>query len=480
MPGAPAFGRPWGGPVDAAHALTGGPRAEQGAVEGAWRDALTGLPGRRLFADRLEVALAQAHRCRHRLAVVLLDLDRFKAVNERLGHAGGDELLRGVAERLASCVREGDTVARPGGDEFVLLLPGIRHAEDLVKVSGKLAAALGRPFSVQGREVGVTASGGISLYPEDGDDAQALLRAADTAMYRAKERGRDGFQMHSAAMARKAEERDLLEQSLRSAFDRREMAVHYQPAYDPRSGRLLGGEALLRWQRPELGLVMPKDFITPADFTGVILSMGHWVLGEACREARSWQAAARRDLWVAVNLSAFELQQPDLAAHVERALAESGLPARSLQLEVPEGCAMQDLDRTIDTLRELKALGVSLTIDGFGAGFSSLAHLRRLPVDKLKIDLKFVRGATTDPDDASVVTAAIAVAHSLGLRVAAQGVETPGQLSLLRALLCDEGQGFLWSPPVPAADFGKLLSAGSPPASPVPPRRRKARRRGRG
>jgi diguanylate cyclase (GGDEF)-like protein len=447
----------------------------------AYRDALTDLPNRRLFFDRLTIALAQAHRYRHRLAVIFVDIDRFKSINDGLGHEAGDELLRAVAERLGNSVREGDTVARLGGDEFVLLLPGIHHVEDLSKVSLKLVEALRKPFRIRDRDLRVTASGGIGLYPEDGDDAESLLRNADTAMYRAKERGRDNFQLFSPAMAALAVERGTLEQSLREALDHREMTLHYQPCFELATGRVAGVEALLRWRRPELGLVMPKDFIGLADFTGVILSMGPWVLETACRQAREWQKRGSRDLGIAVNLSAYELQQDDLVSHVEAALGRSGLEPRHLQLEVPEGYAMQNVDRTVDTLRALRSLGVSLSIDGFGAGFSSLAHLRRLPIDRLKIDLSFVRGATTDPDDASLVTAVIAVAHSLNLKVVAQGVEDEPVVSLLRSLRCDEVQGFLWSPPVPPPDCEQILAAGVAPApSPLPPRGRRRRARGRG
>jgi diguanylate cyclase (GGDEF)-like protein/PAS domain S-box-containing protein len=445
--------------------LTEGKQVEEQMKELVYRDPLTGLPNRRLFEDRLAIALAQAHRYRHRLAVIFVDLDRFKQVNDTLGHAAGDELLRGVAQRLTSCVREGDTVARLAGDEFTLLLPGIHYAEDVATISRKLTDALRQPFPIDGHDVRVTSSGGVALYPEDGENEEMLLRSADTAMYRAKERGRDNFQLFSPAMAEKALERRTLEEGLRRALENREMTVHYQPCLQLATGRVVGVEALLRWQRPELGLVMPKDFIALADFTGVLLSVGPWVLETACRQGREWQRRGSRKLRMMVNMSAYELQQPDLVATVEKALAASGLEPNTLHLEIPEGYAMQNIDRAIGALRALRDLGVHLAIDGFGAGFSSLAHLRRLPVDALKIDLSFVRGATTDPDDASVVTAVIAVAHSLGLRVVAQGVETEAQVTLLRSLGCDEVQGFLWSPPLPAAECEPLLAAGALPAS---------------
>ena len=444
----------------------------------AHRDPLTGLPNRRLFEDRLAIALAQAHRYRHRVGLIFIDLDRFKQVNDGLGHAAGDELLRGVAERLGQCVREGDTVARLGGDEFVLLLPGIHYAEDLAAISRKLVEALREPYRVGGRDVRVTASGGISLYPEDGEESEALLKRADAAMYRAKERGRDNFQLFSPAMSEKALERRTLEADVAAALERQEMTLEYQPCLALASGRIVGVEALLRWQRPSLGAMAPRDFMALADFTGVMLSLGPWVLETACRQAREWQRRGSRGLRLMVNLSAHELAQEGFVVHVEKALAASGLPPDALHLEIPEGYAMQDLARTIETLRELRSVGVHLAIDGFGAGFTSLAHLRQLPVDALKIDLSFVRGATTDADDASVVTAVIAVAHSLGLRVVAQGVESEAQVVLLRSLGCDEVQGFLWSPPVPPAQCERLLVQGVLPAA-IPSRRAAPSRRGR-
>jgi diguanylate cyclase (GGDEF)-like protein/PAS domain S-box-containing protein len=459
--------------------VSGQRRAEERLSMLVYRDPLTGLPNRRLFEDRLAIALAQAHRYRHRLAVIFLDLDRFKEVNDGLGHAAGDELLKAFSARLAESVREGDTVARLAGDEFTLLLPGIHYTEDLAAISRKLVEAVRRPFRLDGQDVRVTVSGGISLYPEDGVDAEALLKKADTAMYRAKERGRDNFQLFSPAMAEKALERRELEESLRQALDRQEMTLHYQPCLELATGRVVGMEALLRWRRPDLGLLEPKDFIALADFTGVMLSVGPWVLETACRQGREWQRRGSGGLRVMVNLSAHELQQASLVVHVEKALAASGLEPDSLHLEIPEGYAMQDLDRAVETLRALRGVGVHLAIDGFGAGFSSLAHLRRLPVDALKIDLSFVRGATTDRDDASVVTAVIAVAHSLGLRVVAQGVETEAQVTLLRSLGCDEVQGYLWGPPAPTEQCERLLAGGVLAAS-FPPRARRGSPRGPG
>jgi diguanylate cyclase (GGDEF)-like protein len=447
-------------------------------------DALTGLPNRRLFEDRLEIALAQAHRYRHRVALFFIDLDRFRHVNDALGRPAGEELLRAVAERLAACVREGDTVARISGDEFILLLPGVHYAEDLAAISRKLRNSLREPYRIEGRELHVTASAGISLYPEDGEDGETLLKSADTAMYRAKERGRDNFQQFSSAASEKALERRAVEEGLRTALERKELLLHYQPCLQLATGRVTGVEALLRWLRPASGVATPRDFMELADTSGVMLSVGPWVLETACQQAREWQKRGSRGLRLMVNLSAQELQQDDLVVHVEKALAASGLAPDALHLEIPEGYAMRDLARTVATLRELRSVGVHLAIDGFGTGFSSLAQLRQLPVDTLKIDLSFVRGATSDADDASIVTAVIAVAHSLGLRVVAQGVESESQVALLRSLDCDEVQGYLWSPPVPADDCERLLALGmlqAPQPAQRPavgrPRRRRPRSR---
>jgi len=433
----------------------------------AYVDALTGLPNRRLFNDRLGIAMAQARRYRHRLAVVFVDLDHFKPVNDTLGHSAGDELLKAVADRLGSCVRQGDTVARLAGDEFTLLLPGIHFTEDVAKVSRKLVEAMRQPFKIRGRDLHISASGGISIYPDDAQDAETLLANADIAMYRAKQHGRGTFENYSSALSAPAAQEGSLEQTLRGALDRDEMSLYYQPILHLATGRIVGVEALLRWQHPERGLVFPKDFLSLADFTGLLIAIGPRLIEKACAQTREWHKRGSKGLVVAVNLSSNELQQPDLLGHVEKALAATGLDPAALQLEIPEGYAMQDLERTIETLRALKALGVSLAIDGFGSGYSSLARLRRLPIDTLKMNLSFVRGATTDPDDAALVTAVIAVAHSLKLQVIAQGVETEAQVALLRSLQCDGVQGYVWSPPVPAAECERLLTEGaiaSPPA----------------
>jgi len=424
----------------------------------AFQDALTGLPNRRLFGDRLQVAIAQAHRAGERLAVFFIDLDRFKVINDSLGHSVGDELLQAVAARLRESVREGDTVARLGGDEFILLLSGVLRAVDVAKVAGKVLDALRRPFHLGDRELFVTASLGVSLYPEDGTDGEALIKNADTAMYRAKDEGRDGYQLYTRAMNATALERLALENSLRRALASEEFLLHYQPVLDIASGRVHGVEALLRWMRPERGLVLPGEFIPLAETTGLIFPIGPWVLRTACAQVKAWQKAGNPQLCLAVNLSARQFQQADLVQQVTSVLDETGLQPRFLELEITETSAMANADATVATLRELKALGVRISIDDFGVGYSSLAYLRRLPIDTLKIDKSFVRDIGADPDDAAIVSAVVAMAQSLKLAVVAEGVETEEQLAFLGDRRCDRMQGFLFSPAVPAAECGELLA----------------------
>jgi diguanylate cyclase (GGDEF)-like protein/PAS domain S-box-containing protein len=432
--------------------------AEEQIKNLAYHDALTGLPNRLLFNDRLSVAVAQAHRQGYRLAIFFLDVDRFKVINDSLGHSLGDRLLQGVARRLLSSVREGDTVARLGGDEFILLLPALNRTEDVAKVAEKILDSLKLPFRLEGRELYVTASMGISLYPDDGADAETLIKNADTAMYRAKEQGRDNYQLYTPAMNATAVERLALENSLRKALARDELELYYQPLLDLGTGRVHGLEALLRWRHPERGVLAPAEFIPLAEITGLILPIGPWVLRTACARARAWQALGHPHLSIAVNLSARQFQQPDLVAQVKRALEETGLPPRCLDLEITETNAMSNAEAAIRTLRELKTLGVQISIDDFGIGYSSLSYLKRLPIDTLKIDQSFVRDITSDPDDAAIATAVIALAHTLKLRVVAEGVETQEQLAFLAARHCDRMQGYLFSRPLQAQECGEFLA----------------------
>jgi diguanylate cyclase (GGDEF)-like protein/PAS domain S-box-containing protein len=433
-------------------------RAEEQIKSLAYHDVLTGLPNRLLFNDRLALAVAQAHRLEQRLGILFLDVDRFKIINDSLGHSLGDRLLQGVAQRLEAALREGDTVARLGGDEFILLLPGVARAEDAAKVAEKLLESLKLPFHLESRELFVTASIGISLYPDDGLDGETLVKNADVAMYRAKEQGRDNYQLYTHAMNERAVEHLALESSLRKALGNQELVLDYQPMLDLNTGRVHGVEALLRWQHPERGLLRPAEFMALAEVTSLILPMGPWILRTACAQARAWQEAGHAELVVAMNLSARQFQQPDLVQQVKQALEETGLQARCLDLEITESHAMQNAESTIATLRELKQLGVRISIDDFGIGYSSLNYLKRLPIDTLKIDQSFVRDITTDPDDAAIATAVIALAHTLKLRVVAEGVETQEQLAFLAARHCDRMQGYLFSKPLPAEECGAFLT----------------------
>jgi diguanylate cyclase (GGDEF)-like protein/PAS domain S-box-containing protein len=432
-------------------------RAEEQITEIAYHDNLTGLPNRLLFHDRLRQAVVQAHRGGHRVAVLFLDLDRFKTINDSLGHTVGDRLLRGVSERISDSVRESDTVARLGGDEFTLLLPRVNDATDVAKVAEKILESLRQAFPVDGHELFVTSSMGISLYPEDGHDPESLVKNADTAMYRAKELGRDKYQLYTPAMNARAMERLALENSLRKALTNDELIIYYQPVVDLETRRIRGLEALLRWRHPELGLVSPAEFIPLAEVTGLILPIGPWLLRTACSQAKAWQEQGMPGLTVSVNLSARQFQQEDLVEQVTHALDVSGLAPACLDLEITESHAMQSPETAAEILRALKAVGVRISIDDFGIGYSSLGYLKRLPIDTLKIDQSFVRDIITDPDDAAIVTAVIAMARTLKLSVVAEGVETEEQLAFLAARGCDRMQGYLFSHPLPPDECGALL-----------------------
>ena len=416
----------------------------------AYHDALTGLPNRPLFIDRLIVSLAQASRANQRLAVFFLDLDRFKDINDSLGHSTGDQLLKEVAERVRRCIREGDTVARFGGDEFTLLIPHIDTIEDAAKIAQKIIETLKIPFFIAERELFVTTSIGLSIYPNDGLDPETLVRNADTAMYRAKDQGRDNYQLYAPAMNARALERLALENMLRKALSQKELIVYYQPLVAVQSRAIIGLEALIRWKHPELGLLSPAHFISVAELSGLIIPIGEWVLRTACKQVKAWHRKLDYRITVSVNLSARQFQAPDLADQIRRALDESGLEPSCLELEITESNAMQNAENTIYTLRELKNLGVRIAMDDFGTGYSSLNYLKRFPIDTLKLDQSFVREVLTDPSDAAIVSAVISMAHSLNLTVVAEGVETEDQFEFLKNEGCDKVQGYLYSAPIPA------------------------------
>jgi len=433
-------------------------RAEEQVKHLAFHDPLTNLPNRLLFNDRLTLAVAQAHRHSQRLAVLFLDLDRFKVINDSLGHSVGDELLRQVAERIQESVREGDTVARLGGDEFTLLVPGITAEEDAAKIARKICDAIHAPFWIDGRELFVTTSVGVSVYPSDGHDAETLVRNADSAMYRAKEQGRDNYQLYTPAMNAKAIERLSLESRLRQAVANDELELHFQPFIDLKTAELLGAEALLRWKHPELGLIPPGEFIPIAEISGLIVPIGEWVLKTACAQARQWHERGFPSLSVSVNLSTRQFQQgSDLVSQVNQALDETGLEPGKLDLEITESNAMQNAEHSINTLMGLKKRGVRISMDDFGTGYSSLNYLKRFPIDRIKLDQSFVRDLPGDKDDAAIAMAVIAMGRSLELAVIAEGVETEEQLAFLQGHDCDQLQGYLLSRPLPAEAFETFL-----------------------
>ena len=431
--------------------------AEEQIKHLAYHDALTNLPNRLLFKDRLTVALSHAQRDHSRLAVLFLDLDRFKIINDSLGHNIGDQLLQAVAARVGACVRESDTVARLGGDEFTLLLPNLGRPEDAATVADKILEAIRYPFHIEGREFYTTTSIGISLYPEDGLDAETLIKSADAAMYQAKEIGRDNYQLFNATVSARALQRIAIEHGLRRVLTHDELEVHYQPIFDLRSGTITGMEALLRWNHPEMGPITPGTFIPLAEAVGVMVPIGNWVLRTACAQATAWHNSGFKNLSLAVNLSVTQLQSADLVDRVREVLEETRLPARLLELEITESSAMQSPETSIKTLYDLKKLGIRISLDDFGTGHSSLSYLKRFPIDTLKIDQSFVRDINNDPDTAAIVTAIIAMGHSLRLKVVAEGVEFTEQATFLKRCGCDQMQGFLIHAPVSAASFEGLL-----------------------
>ncbi|MDO8127645.1 MAG: EAL domain-containing protein [Candidatus Brocadiales bacterium] len=444
--------------VGSAEDTTERKQAEEKLNQLAYYDPLTGLPNRTLLNDRLTVAIAHAHRSKEGLAVLLLDLDRFKYVNDSLGHSVGDHLLMAVAKTLKTCVREGDTVSRLGGDEFTVLLPGIIHKEDPSRVAKKILEAVRKPLDLGGHTLHTTVSIGISLYPNDGKDVETLLRNADTAMYHVKAKDRNNYQHYTSAMHTKIADRLTLEDDLHKATEREEFVLYYQPQVDVKTGRITGVESLIRWQHPKRGLLSPMEFIHVAEDTGLIIPLSEWVLRTACAQGKSWQDVGLTPLRITVNLSAHTFLHPHLIETVSDALRKTNLAPRLLELEITEGTIMQSIEVTTHRLRELNSLGINIAIDDFGTGYSSLSYIKSFPIQKLKIDKSFVRDITTDPNDAAIVTAIITMAHKLGLAVVAEGVETVAQLEFLRSLECDEIQGYLFSKPVPAEEFEKMLA----------------------
>jgi diguanylate cyclase (GGDEF)-like protein/PAS domain S-box-containing protein len=454
-------------------------RSEERLMYLAHHDVLTDLPNRALFSDRLRQALFEGNRQGRLVAVAFLDLDRFKNINDSLGHETGDLLLRGVADRLRANVRETDTVARISGDEFMLVLPGLTNVDDASRIAQKILAGLRHPFVIAGHELYVSASLGLAIYPHDAKDVQGLLRNADVAMYRAKETGRNSYQFYAAEMTALAREHLELEGALRRALERGEFELHFQPILDLATGVVVGVEALLRWIHPERGVVEPAQFVHLAEEAGLIAPIGEWALRNACARCVEWDDEGLGPLRLAVNISPRQFQSPSLADTVAAVLAETGLAPERLELELTEGVLLHNPENTIANMDRLSGMGVRLSIDDFGTGYSSLTYIKRLPIDQLKIDRSFVRDIPEDEDDAAIATAIIAMAHNLKVTVVAEGVETLEQLAYLRSHRCDLMQGNYYSPPLPNAAFVALMRERRqlPPAVAVRAVRRRASRR---
>jgi diguanylate cyclase (GGDEF)-like protein/PAS domain S-box-containing protein len=423
-------------------------------------DALTNLPNRILFNDRLSQAISLAARQQKRLAVMFIDLDTFKKVNDSLGHIVGDKLLQSVAGRLTACVRRSDTVARIGGDEFVILLSQVERAEDAALIARNILRSLGAPHLIDGLSLDVSASIGIGSYPADGENAEALTKCADNAMYQAKKCGRNNYKYFQQDMHARLAERHSLESDLRCALGRQQFLLYYQPKIDLQTGKITGMEALLRWLHPDRGMISPVQFIPIAEDCGLILSVGRWVLQEACRQARAWNNEGLRDIPMAVNVSALEFGARDFLSAVRAALIATGIEPQNLELELTESVLMADAEAAVCTLGALKAMGVRLAIDDFGTGYSSFTYLRRFPTDTLKIHQSFVQEIAADPRDAAIVSSMVDIGKALKQRIVAEGIETRDQLSFLQRHRCDEGQGYYFSHPVTAEQAGKLLKSG--------------------
>lgn len=427
-------------------------------------DVLTELPNSTLLGDRLNQSLALSRRHDKQLAVMFLGLDRFKRINNALGHPAGDEMLKRVGHNLVSTVRESDSVFRYGSDEFVVILADIRHPQQTKGIAEKLLNAIGTTQHIAGHDLSVTASLGISIYPDDGFDAVALIKKAETAMRHVKESGPNDFRFFIEDMNQRARDQQTIESGIRLALERDEFVLHYQPKLDLGTGEVVGAEALIRWLKPGYGWVYPSDFIGVAEDSGLIVPLSKWVLGQACRQACAWQAAGLPRLCMSVNVSAIDFRQRGFVEGIEQVLAQTGLDPSLLELEITEGVLMQNVDATVSALNRIKAMGVRLAIDDFGTGYSSLSYLRRFPIDVLKIDQSFIRGLSRDINDAALVSAIISLGKSLKLTIIAEGVETLEQLDFLKAHQCEEGQGYYFSKPVaPEAFVQYLTSVRSPP-----------------
>lgn len=440
------------GMVTACEDITSRKSAEREIHRLAYYDGLTGLPNRRTFLDRLHQALAFANREGHQVGLLFLDLDNFKDINDCQGHDFGDKLIREVAGRLSIDMRESDTLARLGGDEFVVVLTSVNSQECAAFASRRILSLFARPFAIDGRKIYSSASIGIALYPDDGQDAETLFKCADTAMYHAKNEGKSNYRFFSAEMNQRIMRRVALEKNLRQGMEKEEFFLHFQPQWDLQTSRMIGAEALMRWQNPDLGLLMPGEFIPLAESSGHIFCLGEWALRSACAQAKKWAVAGYQDFKVGVNISGSQFRQPDFLEIIGTIIHESGIEAGALELEFTESVIMGNTGITIETLRSLKKIGVQLSIDNFGTGYSSLSYLKQFPVDRIKIDRSFVADIKQS-SDATIVEAIISMAHSLNLKVTAEGVENNEQLHFLAARKCDEAQGFHLTRPMSAEDI---------------------------
>jgi polar amino acid transport system substrate-binding protein len=420
-------------------------------------DPLTGLPNRSLFTDRLNMALAQSKRNNEMCALIILDLDNFKAINDTLGHSVGDMLLKQVAEKIKGYLREVDTVARIGGDEFIIIQPQIKEISDATRAADRILKKFQKPWILEGKEYYITASMGIGIYPNDGEDQQTIFKNADTALYRAKELGRNNYQLYTESMNQKVLQRLDIENSLRRAIEREEFVLFYQPQIDIKTGKIVGFEALLRWYHPGYGLVPPMEFIPIAEDSGLIVAIGEWVLKTACRQNKKWIDSGLEPRLISVNLSARQFQRNDVVEVIDKIRSDSGLEPELLELEITESTAMQDLSFTIDVLNQLRKKGIRVSLDDFGTGYSSLNYLRQLPIDTLKIDKSFVRDITANSKEEAIAKTVISLAHKLDLTVVAEGVETKEQFLFLKKERCDKVQGYLFSKPLPAEEIEKML-----------------------
>ncbi|HEX9024792.1 MAG TPA: EAL domain-containing protein [Geobacteraceae bacterium] len=455
------------GTVTACEEITSRKEAERRIWQLAYYDNLTGLPNRRTFHDRLQLAMALAHREGRRIGLLFLDLDNFKDVNDTQGHDFGDKLIREVAARLGAEMRDSDTLARLGGDEFVVALTTINGRESAAAAAERVLSLFSQPFAIDGRKVYSGASVGIAIYPDDGQDVESIFKCADTAMYHAKNDGKSNYRFFSAEMNLRIMHRVALESSLRQGMENEEFHLLYQPQWDLATSRVIGAEALLRWQSEEFGLLLPAEFVPLAENSGQILSLGEWALQSACRQAKEWSQTGFHEIKVGVNISGQQFRQPDFPEVIARVIRESGIAQGVLELEFTESVIMANADKTIETFRSLKKMGVRLCIDNFGTGYSSLSYLKHFPIDRIKIDRSFIADVNHSNGDATIVEAIISMAHSLNLKVTAKGVENSGQLRFLASRNCDEAQGFHLAMPMPAEDFTDGLKEPQMTANPL-------------